>query len=82
MSDQTNPDITVEDLIAYRLKQKIDLASSEQEHEVRVALYELYVSNEIDVKVEDGEMLFCLSGTGEEETPTDDNDSTVVITDI
>ena len=82
MSDQTNPDITVEDLIAYRLKQKIDLASSEQEHEVRVALYELYVSNEIDVKVEDGEMLFCLSGAGEEETPTDDNDSTVVITDI
>ncbi len=82
MSDQTNPDITVEDLIAYRLKQKIDLASSEQEHQVRVALYELYVSNEIDVKVEDGEMLFCLSGTGEEETPTDDNDSTVVITDI
>ena len=82
MSDQTNPDITVEDLIAYRLKQKIDLASSEQEHQVRVALYELYVSNEIDVKVEDGEMLFCLSGTGEEETPADDNDSTVVITDI
>ena len=82
MNDQTNPDITVEDLIAYRLKQKIDLASSEQEHQVRVALYELYVSNEIDVKVEDGEMLFCLSGTGEEETPTDDNDSTVVITDI
>ena len=82
MNDQTNPGITVEDLIAYRLKQKIEQASSEQEHEVRVALYELYVSNEIDVKVEDGEMLFCLSGTGEEETPTDDNDSTVVITDI
>jgi len=82
MSDQTIPDITVEDLIAYRLKQKIDQASNEQEHSVRLALYELYVSNEIDVKVEDGEMLFCLSGTGEEETPTDDNDSTVVITDI
>ena len=82
MNDQTNPGITVEDLIAYRLKQKIEQASSEQEHSVRLALYELYVSNEIDVKVEDGEMLFCLSGTGGEETPTDDNDSTVVITDI
>jgi len=82
MSDPTTPDVTITDLIAWKLKQKIEQASSEQEHEVRVALYELYVSHEIDVKVEDGEMLFCLSGTGEEETPADDNDSTVVITDI
>jgi len=57
MSDNESS-VTINDLIAWRLKQKLEAAQTEQEYELRLALQDLYHTGKIDVLMESGEMKF------------------------
>ena len=76
----THEDVTVVDLMAYRLKKCVENAQTDQEQDLALNLQSMYLHNEIDIEMDNGSMYF----KHKEEPSAEDNteDSRVVIIDL
>jgi len=55
----THEDLTVVDLIAYRLKQQVDLAATPDIYHLALTLQDMYYNEEINVTMENGSMIYA-----------------------
>ena len=55
----THEDVTVVDLIAYRLKQQVELAATPDTYQLALTLQDMYYNEEINVTMESGSMIYA-----------------------